>query len=340
MTPVAVVILNFNGEKLLQQFLPSVIEHSSQAKIIVVDNGSTDSSVSLLKKSFPKVDLLLFEKNLGYSGGYNTALTKIDSEIVVLLNSDVEVTRDWLTSPLKLLNSNSNVVAVQPKILAYHQKNQFEYAGAAGGFIDTMGYPFCRGRIFNTVEKDKGQYNDLIEIFWASGACLFIKKDKYLEVGGLDVDFFAHMEEIDLCWRLHRAGFSIFYDGESVVYHVGGATLAAGSPRKVFFNFKNGLTLLIKNLPAGELVYKFPLRIFLDWAAALDFLLHGFGRSCLAVLKAHVYFFAGMGNDFSKRKKWSHLGFSVKPTLILNKMIVVDYFLKGKREYPDVKNPK
>jgi len=340
MTNVAVVILNFNGEKLLPQFLPSVLAYSGQAKIIVVDNCSTDGSVSLLKKSFPQIELILFKKNLGYCGGYNAALAEINSEIVVLLNSDVEVTMDWLQSPLQLLESQSNIVAVQPKILSYHHKNKFEYAGAAGGFIDTMGYPFCRGRIFKTLETDEGQFNDQAEIFWASGACLFIKKEKYVAVGGLDEDFFAHMEEIDLCWRLHRAGYSVYFDGNSTVYHVGGGTLTTGSPRKVYFNFKNGLSLLLKNLPANELVYKMPFRIILDWVAALDFLFHGLGGSCLAVLKAHASFFSGLANDLKKRKSWKKLGFAVSQGKILKKLIIVDYFLQGRTTYTEIKNPR
>ena len=206
MTSVAVVVLNFNGEKLLDQFLPSVVKHSGDAEVIIVDNGSTDQSVSLVKNKFPTVTLLEFKKNHGYCGGYNLALAQLNHSVAVLLNSDVEVTKDWLGSPIKMLESNPDVVAVQPKILSYLEKDKFEYAGAAGGFLDVMGYPFCRGRVFQTVEKDEGQYDDSIPIFWASGACLIIRREAYLKAGGLDEDFFAHMEEIDICWRMQLIG--------------------------------------------------------------------------------------------------------------------------------------
>ncbi len=340
MKSVAVAILNFNGEKLLRQFLPTVVEHSSTAKIIVIDNGSSDGSISWIESNFPQVKLIQLKENLGYCGGYNTALSQISEEIVVLLNSDVEVTQGWLQSPVQLLQSQPNIAAVQPKILSYYNKVQFEYAGAAGGFIDLFGYPFCRGRIFNSFENDKGQYNERTEIFWASGACLFIKREKYQEVGGLDEDFFAHMEEIDLAWRLLRSGYSIYYDGHSTVHHLGGGTLSTRSPKKIFFNFKNNLSLLLKNLPNQKLAYLLPLRIILDWTAAINFLFQGFGRSSLAVFKAHLYFLIGLRNDLSKRRRYSHLSFHIKPGLILNKSIVVEHFLIGRSSYNEIKNPR
>lgn len=340
MTNIAVVILNYNGERLLEQFLPSVLQYSGTAKIIVVDNGSTDGSIPLLKTKFPTVELIEFSQNLGFCGGYNEALKQLDYPIVVLLNSDVEVTAGWLESPLQLFERDANVAAVQPKILAQKSKSFFEYAGAGGAFIDLMGYPYCRGRIFNTLEQDNGQYNDQLPVFWASGACLFIRREKYLQAGGLDQDFFAHMEEIDLCWRLHRLGNEVWYDGNSTVYHVGGGTLSQGSPRKTFLNFRNGLTLLVKNLPPGELKWKLPLRIVLDWAAALNFLLHGFAGSAWAVLRAHGNFFQGLSKDLRKRKTLKSIGFTVRPGLIRQKMVVVDYFLRGKRTFQDLKNPK
>lgn len=333
MTTVAVVILNFNGEKLLAQFLPSVVEHSREAKVIVVDNGSTDGSVKLLEEKFATVKVIAFKQNLGFCGGYNEALKLIQEPIVVLLNSDVEVAENWLQSPIQLFESNPNIAAIQPKILAQKNKSHFEYAGAGGGFIDLMGYPYCRGRMFITLEQDNGQYNDQTPVFWASGACLFIRRERYLEAGGLDADFFAHMEEIDLCWRLHRMGHQVWYDGQSTVYHVGGGTLSSGSPRKTFFNFRNGLTLLVKNLPPGELKWKLPLRFLLDWAAALNFLLHGFAGSAWAVVRAHTNFIGGLGNDMKKRHELKRMGFNVNPELIRKNMIVVDYFLKGKRTF-------
>lgn len=336
MTTVAVVILNYNGEKLLEQFLPSVVLHSNGAEVIVVDNGSTDGSAKLIQEKFKTVTFIPFKINLGFCGGYNEALKLIDHELVVLLNSDVEVTAGWLQSPIKLLNEHPEIAAVQPKILAQKKKTHFEYAGAGGGFIDLMGYPYCRGRMFNTLEQDAGQYNNQMPTFWASGACLFIRREKYVTVGGLDSDFFAHMEEIDLCWRLHRTGNQVWYDGNSTVYHVGGGTLSTGSPRKTFFNFRNGLTLLVKNLPEGELKWKLPLRLVLDWAAALNFLVHGFGGSALAVFRAHAGFISGLGKDLRKRKALKTLGFHVSSGLIRQKMIVVDYFLKGKRTFPEL----
>lgn len=345
MNSIAVVILNYNGEGLLRQFLPSVVANSSAATVIVVDNGSTDSSVKLVHDSFPSVKLITFKSNLGYCGGYNEALKVIDHDLVVLLNSDVEVTPNWLQSPLALFQSNTKIAAIQPKILAQKQKTHFEYAGAGGGFIDLMGYPYCRGRLFNHLEQDSGQYNNQIPVFWASGACLFIRREAYLKAGGLDADFFAHMEEIDLCWRLHRLGHQVWFDGYSTVFHVGGGTLSTGSPRKTYFNFRNGLTLIVKNLAPGELRWKLPFRIMLDWAAAANFLLHGFGGSALAVFRAHWHFILGLKKDVAKRKALWSIGFHVEPGLIRQKMIVVDYFLKGKRtfdefENPPVKNPK
>ncbi len=325
MTNVAVVILNFNGEKLLEQFLPSVLQHSGEAKIIVVDNGSSDDSIQLLKTKFQSVQLIEFNQNFGFCGGYNEALKQLNYPIVVLLNSDVEVTAGWLLSPLQLFERNASIVAVQPKILAQKNKTHFEYAGAGGAFIDLMGYPYCRGRIFNTLEKDTGQYNDQLPVFWASGACLFVRREKYLEAGGLDVDFFAHMEEIDLCWRLHRLGNQVWYDGNSTVYHVGGGTLSQGSPRKTFLNFRNGLTLLVKNLSPGELKWKLPLRLMLDWAAALNFLVHGFAGSAWAVLRAHANFIGGLGKDMKKRTALKAIGFLVEPGLIRQKGLQVGH---------------
>lgn len=340
MTSIAVVILNYNGEKLLPQFLPSVIEFSGDARVIVVDNGSTDSSVTLLQNSFPQVELIKLEQNFGFCGGYNAAIKMIDTDIVVLLNSDVEVTPGWLNSPVTLLKSDSRIAAVQPKILAYNNKSQFEYAGAAGGYIDSLGYPFCRGRIFQTLENDEGQYNDKIRVFWASGACMIIKRESYLEAGGLDEDFFAHMEEIDLCWRLNRAGYSIYFDGQSIVYHLGGGTLASGTPRKVYYNFKNGLSLLVKNLPASELLLKFPIRIGLDWIASLKFLFDGMAGNSWAVLRAHYFFFKFLRKDLAKRNLLKSIGFKTDKALFITQSIVYQYYILGKRRFTEIKNPK
>jgi GT2 family glycosyltransferase len=340
MTSVAVVILNYNGEKLIPQFLPSVIQNSGNARVIIVDNGSTDSSVSIINQTFPKVELIQFESNLGFCAGYNKAINQVESEIVVLLNSDVEVTPGWLDSPTTLLKSNSVLAAVQPKILSYQSKKQFEYAGAAGGFIDKLGYPFCRGRLFQTVENDEGQYNDQCRIFWASGACLIIKREIYLEAGGLDEDFFAHMEEIDLCWRLNRSGYSIFYDGNSTVYHLGGGTLTTNSPRKVYYNFRNGLSILVKNLPMSGLIFRLPMRIILDYLAAISFLFKGLPGHSIAVLKAHLHSILNIGNNLRKRSKLRKIGTRIPNPLIINKMIVLEYYVLGKRKFTDLRNPK
>jgi GT2 family glycosyltransferase len=240
MTKLAVVILNFNGENLLRQFLPSVIQYSPQAEIVVADNGSTDDSVALLKKEFPTVRTLILDKNYGFCGGYNRALKQVRADVYVILNSDIEVTSNWLTGPLGLLEKDKSIAAVQPKVLSYKQKNKFEYAGAAGGFIDAFGYPFCRGRVFDHVEEDRGQYNDEQEIFWASGACLIIRSTAFHQFNGFDEDFFAHMEEIDLCWKINRSNQKTFYCGRSTVYHLGAGTLAYDNPRKTFLNFRNG----------------------------------------------------------------------------------------------------
>ena len=247
MSRTAIVILNYNGEKLLPQFLPSVLQHSADAEIIVADNASSDQSIALLKKNFPKIRLIQLDENYGFCGGYNRALRQIHADYYVLLNSDVEVTAHWLTSMTQLLDSHPGIAAVQPKILSYHQKEKFEHAGAGGGFIDSLGYPFCRGRIFDHIEEDTGQYNDELPVFWCSGACMMIRSEAYHAFGGFDEDFFAHMEEIDLCWKLHRTNQSVYYCGKSTVYHVGAGTLGYGNPRKIFLNFRNGLALIYKH---------------------------------------------------------------------------------------------
>lgn len=299
---VSVVILNYNGEKLLPQFLPSVIEHSKNATVIIADNASTDQSIKILEIQFPSVQVIKLDKNYGFCGGYNRALKQIDAEYYVLLNSDVEVTPDWLDPLIQLLDSTPSIAAVQPKILSYHQKANFEYAGAGGGFIDSLGYPFCRGRIFDYAEKDIGQYNDTREIFWATGACLIVRSKVYHELGGLDEDFFAHMEEIDLCWKIQRAGFSVFYCGSSQVYHVGAGTLARSNPRKTYYNFRNGLSLIAKHWGTWALLLKMPLRFLLDYVAALKFMVTGNPADAGAVLRAHYHFITDLRKDRGKRK--------------------------------------
>jgi GT2 family glycosyltransferase len=331
MTTVAVVILNYNGEKLLPVFLPSVITHSAKAKIIVVDNASTDSSVALLKKQFPEIEIHELDKNYGFCGGYNRALKSIGEDIVILLNSDIEVTPGWLDSIINLFEKDDHVVAVQPKVLSYHQKTVFEYAGAAGGFIDSLGYPFCRGRIFTHVETDHGQYNDEREIFWATGACLAIRTKTFHQFGGLDEDLFAHMEEIDLCWKIHRASLKILYTGKSTVYHVGAGTLGYENPFKTFLNFRNGLILIYKHLDSGEMMYKLPFRLLLDWIAALLFLFKGQTKSFTSVLKAHVDFLRHLNSHRAKRKEIHKMYPTYPKNGIFPGLIVAEYYLKRKR---------
>jgi GT2 family glycosyltransferase len=303
MIKTAVVILNYNGEKLLPQFLPSVIEHSINAMVIVADNGSTDQSLKILATQFPTVTVIKLEKNYGFCGGYNRALKQVDAEYYVLLNSDVEVTPNWLKPIVNLLELNSSIAAAQPKILSYHQKDHFEYAGAGGGFIDSLGYPFCRGRLFDFTEKDNGQYNDTREIFWATGACMFIRSKVYHDLGGLDEDFFAHMEEIDLCWKIQRSGTEVYYCGESHVYHVGAGTLAKSSPRKTYYNFRNGLSLITKHWSSTALFTRLPLRLLLDYVAAFRFLIAGRIGDASAIIRAHIHFFQSIGTILGKRRQ-------------------------------------
>lgn len=328
MTEVAVVILNYNGKKFLQQFLPSVIRFSAQSEIIVADNGSTDDSVEFLKSEYQsQVRVINIDKNRGYCGGYNYALKQVDTKYYVLLNSDVEVTENWIAPIISLFESNPKIAAAQPKIKSFHEKNKFEYAGAAGGFVDTLGYPFCRGRIFNHLEEDHDQYNDTRQVFWATGACLFVRATAFHEMDGLDEDFFAHMEEIDLCWRLNRAGYKIYYCGSSTVYHVGGGTLSKSNPRKTQLNFRNGLSLLMKHLPSHELWWKLPLRLALDWLAALLFLLRGAPADSLAVFKAHVDFIVRLRKDFRKRISFKKRIPNYSVSQMYNGMLPFEHFV-------------
>jgi len=288
---IAVVILNWNGRKLLEKFLPSVIEYSEHASIYVVDNASEDDSVSFLKQHYPMVKIIQHQTNGGFAKGYNDALDQIDSELFCLLNNDVEVTSNWLDPIIALLNNEPETVIVQPKILDHKQKDHFEYAGAAGGFIDKYGFPFCRGRIFNTIEKDCEQFDDIASIFWASGACLFIRKNTYHQLNGFDEAFFAHMEEIDLCWRAFNLGLQIKYVGQSKVYHVGGATLSETNPKKTYLNFRNSLYMLTKNVRSKKLFTTLFVKLVLDGIAGITFLFQGKPMHSFAVLKSHVSFY-------------------------------------------------
>lgn len=286
MKRVAVVILNYNGAEMLRTFLPGVVECSPEAEVVVADNASTDDSVGVVTSLFPTVRLIRLEQNWGFADGYNKALEQVDAEYSILLNSDVEVTEGWIAPMLAALDADSNVVACQPKILDYKRKTHFEYAGAAGGFIDRYGYPYCRGRIFDTLEEDKGQYDTVCDISWATGAALMIRTAEYRASGGLDGRFFAHMEEIDICWRLRARGRRILCVPQSTVYHVGGATLSKSNPKKTYLNFRNNLLMLYKNLPQEELRSVMRMRCLLDYVAAFKFLFTGGFGDFKAVMRA------------------------------------------------------
>ncbi|WPY99455.1 glycosyltransferase family 2 protein [Christiangramia sp. OXR-203] len=328
---IAVVILNWNGKDLLKKFLPSVITNSEEAQIYVADNNSTDESVAVLKISFPEVNIIQNKSNNGYAGGYNEALKSVSEEIIILLNSDVEVTRNWLVPILEIFQREADVAAIQPKILDYKKKDHFEYAGAAGGYLDQFGYPFCRGRIFQKMEEDKGQYDDNHEIFWASGACFAIRNSVYQEAGGLDEDFFAHQEEIDLCWRIQNMGYRIKYTADSVVYHVGGATLSSMDPKKTYYNFRNGLFLLLKNLKSTDLLPILFGRMILDGVAALKFLSEGKVDHFTAILKAHGSFYS----SFNKIRKKRPDQFKIERYYKL-RSIVYQHFILRKARYGEL----
>jgi GT2 family glycosyltransferase len=333
MTELAVVILNYNGKRFLEQFLPTVISHSNGALIVVADNGSTDGSVDFIRSFFPSVQLINIERNLGFCGGYNFALKQVSATYYVLLNSDVEVTKGWLHPIVSLFNRDPTIAAIQPKILSFRHKTHFEYAGAAGGYLDALGYPFCRGRIFDKLEEDQGQFNDSVPIFWATGACHFVRSTVFHEMGGLDEDYFAHMEEIDFCWRLKRAGYQIYFEGSSTVYHVGGGTLSSASPRKTYLNFRNGLSLIFKHLPTSQLIWKLPLRVVLDWAAAFKFLLQPSPKDFVAVLQAQFDFLKNILIEIRKRRGLERKLNNFNVTEIYPNWLVVDYFLLDKSKF-------
>lgn len=299
---IAVVILNWNGKKLLEQFLPSIITHSQEATIYVADNASTDQSVAYIRKNFPSVKIIENAGNYGYAKGYNEALQFVEEEYYALINSDVEVTENWLIPIINLFEKDPETAIIQPKILDYKNKDYFEYAGAAGGFIDKYGFPFCRGRIFDTVEKDDGQYDDESEIFWASGACFFIRKNVFKELKGFDEQFFAHQEEIDLCWRAFNKNYKVKYCGFSTVYHVGGATLSNNNPKKTLLNFRNSLYMMVKNLPKNKLFSVLFLRLCQDGMAGVRFLFKGEILHSWAVIKSHLYFYLKLYHFLNKRE--------------------------------------
>jgi GT2 family glycosyltransferase len=332
MIKIAVVILNYNGRSLLEKFLPAVTRYSPQATVFVADNASTDDSVSFLREHYPLIQIIVTPSNMGYCGGYNFALRRVEAKYYVLLNNDVEVTENWITPIETLMDANAIVAAVQPKVLSYSDRKKFEYAGAAGGMIDSLGYPFCRGRVFDFLEEDTGQYNDRRTIFWATGACLFIRAERFHDMSGFDEDFFAHMEEIDLCWKLARSGNEVMVEPASVVYHVGGGTLSANNPTKTFYNYRNGLVMLMKHLPASALWWKVPTRIVLDWVSALVLLARSV-PAARAVLRAHASVFGQLGNIMGKRRILQKQLGGTSSLKVYRGWIVVDFFLKGRKRY-------
>lgn len=333
MKKVAVVILNYNGKKFLEKFLPQVLAFSHDvADVWVADNCSKDDSVTFLQQQFPEVNLIVNRENGGFATGYNQALKQIDAEYYVLLNSDIEVTPQWIEPVIELMDSDLNIAACQPKIRAYHQKEKFEYAGASGGFIDKYGYPFCRGRIFQHLESDQGQYDDTHEVFWATGACLFVRSKIFHDLGGLDDDFFAHMEEIDFCWRAKNMGYRIMVNPKSLVYHIGGGTLPKSSARKTYLNFRNNFVLLYKNLPSNRLFKVFIARLFLDGVAAIKFLMQGGFSDFIAVIRAHFYFYAHFSLLRKKRSRLQQKNVSG----IYNGNIAFDHYLWRKKRYSDL----
>lgn len=332
MATTKVVILNWNGSEHLRRFLPSVVATTpAGVGVVVADNGSTDDSLSLLERDFPSVEVVRLDKNYGFAGGYNRALRQVDADYFILLNSDVETTPQWCEPLIAAFDADEMLGAVSPKICSWSDRQRFEYAGAAGGFIDALGYPFCRGRIMSAVEQDSGQYDDFRYTFWASGACIACRRELFSDLGGFDDDFFAHMEEIDLCWRAQSAGYKIAVEPQSVVYHLGGGTLPVNSPRKVYLNFRNSLAMLYKNLPKGKLWWVLPARMVLDGLAALVYLLQGKVSFFKSVLKAHIDFYKWVKALRLKRRSIQNNAIQ-NPQYVYRGSILLRYFL-GKKTF-------
>ena len=336
---VAIVILNWNGQQFLEKFLPALLASTyTNARFIVVDNASTDNSIEFVEAYFPQVEIIENEANEGFAKGYNTALQQVFSDYYVLLNSDVEVTPGWIEPIIELMESNASIGACQPKILSYADKHLFEYAGASGGWIDRLGYPFARGRIFENIEEDKGQYNQAQPCFWASGAAMFVRADMYHVLGGLDEYFFAHQEEVDFCWRLQLAGYKVYVQPAAVVYHVGGGTLPQGSTQKSYLNFRNNLIMLAKNLPSGVALWKLPLRLLLDSLAACKELAAGNAKGAKAILKAACHFIKWLLVD--KKKSVFPISKKGKVNGWYDGAIVWQHFIKKKRLFSEIINNK
>ena len=324
----AIVILNWNGEALLERYLPLVVKYSGDADIYVADNASTDGSVAFVRQNFPNVNLIQNSSNNGFAKGYNDALKDVDADIYCLLNSDVEVTPDWLEPVKETFLKLPEASIIQPKILDLLRRDYFEYAGACGGFLDKFGYPFCRGRIFQAIEKDEGQYDDTIEIFWATGACMFIKSEVFHALGGFDEDYFAHQEEVDLCWRAQNKGLKIYYVGASHIYHLGGSTLSNMNPKKTFLNFRNSLYSITKNLPRKKAFPIVFIRLILDGIAAIRFIIQLKPAHCWAILRAHMSYYRHFVKMYRKREK---ANFVTK--YYITKSIVWSYFVDHIRNF-------
>ena len=323
----AIVILNWNGQQLLENFLPSVVKYADGQEVYVIDNGSTDTSVLFLKQHYPTIKCIKLIHNIGYAGGYNEGLKHISADVFCLLNSDIEVTKNWLNPIINTFKTEINTAIIQPKILDYHHKNKFEYAGAGGGYIDQLGYPYCRGRLFETLEEDHGQYNDHKQVFWASGACLFVRANVFNDLGGFDSRFFAHMEEIDLCWRAKNKGLTVTYVGSSTVYHVGGASLDNSNPKKTYLNFRNSLYTLAKNT-SKPLVFVVLLRLIFDGIAGLRFLLQAKPKHMFAIIKAHGSFYKALPYLLRFRRENSF-----RKPYKLHPSIVWSYFVQNKKYF-------
>lgn len=330
---IAIVILNWNGKQLLENFLPSIVKHSTltNIEIVVADNASTDDSVDFIQKNYPEIKVVQNEENGGYAKGYNNALQHIKADVYALVNSDIEVTEGWLKPIISIFEKEPETAIIQPKILDFKNRSKFEYAGAAGGFIDKYGYPYCRGRIFSTLETDTKQYDDIAEIFWASGACFFIRSSIFHELNGFDESYFAHQEEIDLCWRAKNQQKTIKYVGNSTVYHVGGATLKEVNPKKTFLNFRNSLFSLAKNLPEKSLIPIIFSRLILDGLAGIKFLMELRPMHTFAIVKAHFSFYYYLPKTLKKRKKIKH-----QNNYYILKSIVWDYFVLGKKTFKEL----
>lgn len=327
---IAIVILNWNGRKFLETFLPGVQLHSRHiARIIVADNASSDDSVEFLRSTFPEISIIQNASNGGFAKGYNDALAQVDADYYILLNSDIEVTENWIEPVIKLMETDPKIAACQPVIRSFHHPEQFEYAGASGGFIDHLGYPFCRGRIFQHLENDEGKYKSSIEVFWATGACLFVKAHIFKQFGGFDEDFFAHMEEIDFCWRIKHQGYKVMVCHEAKVFHVGGGTLPKKSSFKTYLNMRNNISMLYKNLPAHRLVPVLMTRLILDGFAAFKFLIDGGFKDFWAVVRAHMSFYRRFNDHRKKRGKINHRDVSC----IYQGNIVIDHFIKGIKHF-------